>query len=599
MPGLLRVALKTSARKTRFLSSNNVITNPRPYIDRLKERNAWLLLVVSVHLVMILRLVYHGEMDRKSPLRQLRKLSSKLGSQFSPPSDPLDRPSRWSHSSSTSATRHHTGIPQACLEDNNSSERGDNEEPGASESVANTIDEFPRSSVLSSGLPSTTEASSEAHSGYGSNPGSLIQESKPTLQSLSHTPIPGYPGFFIACGLKLETIDLNECSQLHDQLQEAFDCEFRPNETYGGHYFMESLMICHSTQGPFPGVVITCVIEDTRKQLRKIVKSQKALYRNQQHRLLEYPVMVCLGDVPARIAGHITHGVLDAEVHVLEGDLSSTLSGVLCSLDGFSGDTPRRFTIGGMILVNGEPHILTIAHSFIKSSTDSATSNESDADWETRDDDPFDDEASDCESILRMLSHKRGDSRTTIHCSHNIMPHLPEPVISGPETPTVSTTQSKRRVLGRLVYLSSHQPIETRSLPMVATSADLALVYIPEHIYWRPNLVSIPGERFPREITELVDGPASGEVWINCGVSGLRKGWLVDGTAFLNFDDARYHVRKILLSQRLCMFSSHVILPTHVHAEVLTYLQCQAIPVPGSSGKESFAGTLRQPDLPP
>lgn len=62
---------------------------------------------------------------------------------------------------------------------------------------------------------------------------------------------------------------------------------------------------------PIAGVVITCRIYATRKNLQKITDSQKALYRGRQNRLLTNPVLVCFGDMAVRIVSeeHANHGV--------------------------------------------------------------------------------------------------------------------------------------------------------------------------------------------------------------------------------------------------------------------------------------------------
>lgn len=85
--------------------------------------------------------------------------------------------------------------------------------------------------------------------------------------------------------------------------------------------------------------------------------------------------------------------------------------------------------------------------------------------------------------------------------------------------------------LGAPTYTSRPRALEAPSQVADTTpDPDLALIPLREHIYWKPNLVSIPGERFPREITDFADKASSGEVWINCGMSGLQRGWLMEGT---------------------------------------------------------------------
>lgn len=389
---------------------------------------------------------------------------------------------------------------------------------------------------------------------------SAAQQSAQEVEYALETPIPGWPGFFVVIDGRLSTHDLDQCFQIQVQLREAFNCHFKPKKSQDTSHMTETAMIRYKERKPKAGVIITCRIDATRKKLQKIVKSQKALYRDPAHRLLTYPVIVCVGDMPIRMTGK-KDIVGNSEVYTSVEESFSTLSGVVAHVSVDEKASSKYFTIGGMVLIAGEPHILTVAHPFQHDSFTPSHKNymeEDSSDLETFS--SSEEEYSDVESIATMFPTEAAESEPPTQVSHKTTPDSLHAADFSQQDSFRELSKASILQLEAPTHISRPSALTTHAQVGTTQDPDLALIPLREHFCWKPNLVSIPGERFPREITKFAEIASPCEVWINCGVSGVQWGRLMEGVVFLDYSSTWYGARKIILKKPLRKYRTRTFL---------------------------------------
>lgn len=211
---------------------------------------------------------------------------------------------------------------------------------------------------------------------------------------------------------------------------------------------------------------------------------------------------------------------------------------------------PITFTIGGIILIDGEAFALTVKHGIERLiSVDAASSNDSDDDDDAKEESSspfitFQDAGS-----IHTQDHEETEKRTSVFGSQTMDPQSCTTLVDNavPEKPhfrsewrhfgqynaydTVGSTISFGRLDWSLLKLEPRCEISTSSL------VNTLVTPTRDHI----------------EIKSFLDSPAmtGGEVWINAGSSGPVKGWLVDRPAILHRYGRSFEVLQVIPDQPL------------------------------------------------
>lgn len=412
----------------------------------------------------------------------------------------------------------------------------------------------------------------------------------PTSQSQSPAQRGPYPefeiedtkGLFALPTMDMSDVDRRCCSLIESRLRDAISNRFKPKKGVDRFYLLDSYMV--KTQGytPKAAIVLTCCNKDNKKQLQKIVRTQRK-FDARQTELSKYPVIVHLGEAARRIADEDSgiEDMADGGLHAYVPDNTTTLSGIVADYSGPFWDTVR-FTIGGTILVSGVPYLLTAGHPFPRDSFGDWGYNDvcSEDEWwgaHGSEEDDSDETDSDNESLYAIFNSDEEPQHTPPESATEV-PH-PEEDITWPSLSKESDKSTRIPLREFPFHANLREPWPSATSRTL--DHDWALIPLQhEHMQWTANLLSIPGQRFPKEVTMYKDleEPKLGstEVWINAGVSGLQKGWLAGGSAFLDFGDSSCEARKIILQKPLCK-SAH----DPIGQFFLLILTC---PVPGDSG---------------
>lgn len=431
-----------------------------------------------------------------------------------------------------------------------------------------------QSSIPSTAFPSqTNQATAKAG-------GSTIH-----LQTSSHShsgpnpefEIPEFKGLFALPSMGMSDFDKACCFKMQTRLSNAISKLFKPDKGVDNFYSLESMMVKSQGHMPKPALLLTCCNKANKKRLQKIVRLLLKLEAAQTD-LKQYPVIVHLGEAAHQISDECDI-VGGSTIYTYVPDHTPTFSGVVAEVGGRSGATGARTTIGGTVLVDGKPFLLTVAHPFQSQSCsdlehdnlqdrDEHISNENQGsdklgqpshdepenEEETSDKDDWGEGDSERDSIYAVFSSDVDRSQSPSETATEITD--PKEGFEWSYS-TSEPEQSSKICFASLPILSCHRPSTDCLNTKSNTSYDWALIPMGrEHVPLMQNLVSVPGARFPTEVTGHMKLEEQRsrllEVWINAGISGLQKGWIVvDGTALLDFVDTSVMTTRIVLRKPL------------------------------------------------
>lgn len=344
-------------------------------------------------------------------------------------------------------------------------------------------------------------------------------------------------GVFAAPKMTMEPQDRLAWDKIQPKLQDTIFNTFRPRKDLDDTISCEFMMGGPSPTRLTPTVFLVCCHELYRKQLRSILKRQKWM------RAYKYQCVVIvdtLEDLSLRNSDN-TEGATQLLVEALVPSGHTSWCGLKARAHSGIGQQPFTFTIGGILLIDGEAFALTVKHGIERLiSVDAASSNDSD-------DDDYAMEKSSSPFINfqdtgsnQTQDHAEAESSASSFDSQIMAPQICSSLMDsavpshfGPchASCTVISTYS----LGRLDWslLKVEPRCETSSSSLVNT------LVTPNHDHI--------------EIKSFLDRPdmTGGEVWINAGSSGPVKGWLVDRPALLQRHGRSFEVLQVIPDQPL------------------------------------------------
>ena len=374
--------------------------------------------------------------------------------------------------------------------------------------------------------------------------------------------------FFELPTMNMRDNDIYQCSQIKDRLRDAIEHQYHPKKGVDRFYSLRYMMVKPKGRNPKATVVVTCCNKYNEKKLEKIARALAKFDKQQEGPMSKYPIIVHV-DEPALQRADGEHILSSRIVYAFVSDNAATLSGVVAELESHSGESPprgapRKFTIGGIILVGGVPYALTVAHPFqpqhaeaLPDDGDDEGDNELHSSDEIVDDDSSDEDGSGHQSLLAMYDSDDGEDQQSSPTTTTIGMPASEAFESHNLTEPCTrrdADRSKRIKLGTADIWSEPRSSANRSQPRSPADSDFALIRLNQTEQWKPNLINLPGDHFQEEVaafTQSIDVNTSADVWINAGVSGIQKGRLTQGTIFLDYGHTCYETREILLQRPL------------------------------------------------
>ncbi|KUI68103.1 hypothetical protein VM1G_03663 [Cytospora mali] len=370
------------------------------------------------------------------------------------------------------------------------------------------------------------------------NPHNLTQQAPHQQSAISNT-----DGLFFALPtMKMSSHDVYQCSQIEGRLRDAITHKFVPKKGLDPFYSLGSMMVKPKGHSPKAMIVLTCCNRENMKRLKRIVKSLQNFDIEQEGPMSKYKVLVHVGERPDQPAGGNVISSSSHMVYAFIGENVATLSGVLAHTENHSEGGLKKFTIGGTIVVDGVPYALAVAHPFQRQHVEDPPEDSGDGgnDLSRLESDRSEDESSNADgsdyyhSLLASFgpddnTEDLQSSPTTTGMPASDYFSLKGKQSSNDNIKTEDPDQSTVVQIG-VVHLLSEPRSSVQNLERSSTKdPDYALIRLHPTQHSKPNLVTLPEERIPKEITGFlsnIDKATSADVWVNAGMSGIQKGWL-------------------------------------------------------------------------
>lgn len=353
-------------------------------------------------------------------------------------------------------------------------------------------------------------------------------------------------GVFAAPKMIMELQDRLAWGKIQPKLQDTIFNTFQPRRDLDDTISCEFMMGGPSPTRLTPTVFLVCCHELYRKQLRSILKKQKWM------REYKYQCVVIVDALEDLSLG--TMGNTDATSQLLVEAFVPSGKTSWCGLkaraqSGVS-QLPIHFTIGGILLIDGEAYGLTVKHGIERLvSVDAASSDEDDDDDYAAEESSspfisFQDAAS-----IETQDHAETEKRASVFGSRMTATPSFTSLIDD-ITPERMHSGSEWRYFGR-----SHAS-DSAGSTISCGRLDWSLVkFEPQCEISQSSLVNtlVSSNNDYLEIKSFLGrSPRTGaEVSINTGSSGLVKGWLLDCPAMLHRHGKSFEVLQVVPDQPL------------------------------------------------
>lgn len=353
-------------------------------------------------------------------------------------------------------------------------------------------------------------------------------------------------GVFAAPKMTMEPQDRLAWDKIQPKLQDTIFNTFRPRKDLDDTISCEFMMGGPSPTRLTPTVFLVCCHELYRKQLRSILKRQKWM---RAYRYQCVVIVDTLEDLSLRNSDNTEEATqLLIKAFVPSGHTS--WCGLKAQAHSGVDQQPITFTIGGILLVNGEAFALTVKHGLERLiSVDGTSSNDSD------DDDDDKEESSSpfinfqyAESI-QTQDHEKTETRASVFGSQMMAPKSCTSLVD-------NAASEKPYSRSEWCHLGQYNASDTVGSTIGLGRLDWSLLKVePRCEISTSSLVNtlVTPTRDHIEIKSFLDRPAmtGGEVWINAGSSGPVKGWLVDRPALLHRHGRSFEVLQVIPDQSL------------------------------------------------
>ena len=398
-------------------------------------------------------------------------------------------------------------------------------------------------SSSSSGTTSLSESSTISSTDLSSTQSldSFGTTNQPLLEAPESSVIELEKGVFASPTAIMEPKDLENWKWIKIRLQDIIINTFRPKKGLDPSIALEFMMAGPSVTAQKPAVLLVCCNEPHRKQLKKIIKSQKHWLSQYQ-----YYFMVVI-DKLQTLSGGRGRGVTGQPLYTSLPANSSTLCGGAVSVQDLSpANADAKFTVGGILLIDRQAFGITVAHAMQTTSSNLPPVDEEQnlEDSTEYSDDGLDDSspfvAFDDVPIEETSGFLRSLVTPSLHQARAVtLRDVPSPI-----------EQSLRRNV-LIGHLSTTSMDYFELMPGVR--CDWALIKIEEPHRWTSNTLTVPASGAQLEVKSfaVTTEKKACEVWINAGFSGMKRGFMTDGEAYLHLGNQPFQARRIVLDEPL------------------------------------------------
>ncbi len=348
-------------------------------------------------------------------------------------------------------------------------------------------------------------------------------------------------GVFASPTAIMEPKDLENWRWIKIRLQDIIINTFRPKKGLDPSFALEFMLAGPSVTSQKPAVLLVCCNEPHRKQLKKIIKSQKNWLSQ-----YNYYFMVLI-DKLQTLSGGRSPLVPGLPLYSNLPTNSATLCGAAVSVRDLSpANAHAKFTVGGVLVIDRQAFGITVAHAMQTTSFDIA---------------PVDEENS-FEDSTEYSDDELDDSSPFV--TFDDVPIIGE-IPSSPGSPVTPSLDQARPVTLGDAFPPTEQPRQNvRIGHLSATSIDYfgltpglrcdwALIKIEEPHRWTPNTFTVPASGAKVEVKSFAatSEKKSSDVWINAGFSGMKRGFMTDSEAYLQLGNQAFQARQIILDEPL------------------------------------------------
>lgn len=394
---------------------------------------------------------------------------------------------------------------------------------------------------------STSSASLSPSSG-GASIGMTVS-SAPTSMSSGSSEITGVntleleKGVFAAPKLALEPKDRWAWDKIQPRLQHTIDNTLQTRQGFESTISCEFMMGGSSPKLLKPTIFLVCCHETYRKQLRTIMKRQKWM------REYGYQCVVIVDAFEELSYGNM-HDTPDTGLIHIQASLQTrkiSLCGLQARAQTRSHDTPVKFTIGGILLIDYRAVGLTVGHAVEKLilSQDCISDDENDDDDSfsiTDDSSPF--IGFEEEDLVKISGFSKAG---------NSAPSLELQGTASCENPTTVRDRgsSQQTEAGRWGHLGHFHAATARRSTVGRSRLDWSLVNIDSRLptFDGPliNTLDLPtGDSIRINKFLQTSDIIGGEVWINAGSTGVIRGWLMDSPVLFHQYGKTFQVLQVI-----------------------------------------------------
>ena len=331
-------------------------------------------------------------------------------------------------------------------------------------------------------------------------------------------------GVFASPKYKMDSRHLLAWKTIRSRLDDTLKHTFKPKPGLDPTLSLEFMMAGPSPSQFKPSIVIVCCHEPHRKQLRKILKSQKWIAAYNYHCVILVDPLQQLFPGRGANADETCWGV---EAALPAG--CSSLCGVLAYASGTSGQGQSviSFTIGGVLAIDGKSYGITAGHTFqyspkkvVEVLGDPSAAQD---DGDSEDDDQV------CESPFVVFDDVSSDGDSPISSDPSVM-NSPVVYPDGSGSRGGSLADQLRNRIKREVPMSVPRihigTIRLDSTSLLGGKMDWALIELDEPQRWASN--TLPSTTGPRvKVTSLATTGTleCAHVSVHGGMTGLTGGW--------------------------------------------------------------------------
>lgn len=407
-------------------------------------------------------------------------------------------------------------------------------------SIQTTVSSALPETAPSSGSRSTIKTVSSAATSVLSSPSAISD-----VQELEK-------GLFADPKMMKKPEDRLAWKKIQPKLKHTIDNIIKVKKNLDPTYSCEFMMGGPSPTQLKPMIILTCCHKEYQTQLKEILEKQKwmASYKYQWHVLVDSFVDLSLGDLDKE------HGTSRLLVEAFVPSDKPSWCGLKARAQSRAHQEPARFTIGGILLIDGVAFGLTVKHGIERLIHINAASSD-----DSNGDDDDDQSATEKSSSPFITTHEGGLVQVQDYSEAEKRALVLGPTTTAPRVYTsITDNNSPEKTQNGSewhIFGQSNAP-DISGSTIICGRLDWSLVKFElqlgcnlSHSSLANTLVTPINDIFETKCFLNTSDMTGGEVWINAGSTGPVKGWLVDCPALLHRHGKSFEVFQVIPDQPL------------------------------------------------